>query len=165
MTEVNQLAEQLRNGALEARIDAAEELASLGEDAQNAALSLIECLETGDDPLQEWAVAALEQLGPPNVADMEALTSLLERDHELVGYWACTLLGRLEGEATAATPALAKTLQTSQHLAVQQRAAWALGKIPYSDASVTQALQDASQSDDARLSRLAQQAIDSKTSL
>ncbi len=151
MNQTQQLTESLSSDDAVARIEAAQRLATLGEDAQPAAVALVEALDRDDDELQEWSVAALEQLGPPNVSDIPALTQLLQRGGELTGYWVCTLLGRLAEQARPAVQNLARTLQTSHDLAVQQRAAWALGQIGSSDGESVQALQAAASSADARL--------------
>ncbi len=105
-------------------------------------------------------MSALEQLGPPSTGSAEQLVRLTGSDHELVSYWAVTLLGRLPEAADSAIPAVVTALGSSPHLSVRQRAAWALGQMGVGSAAVTTALSAAAQSQDARLSRMAQQALD-----
>jgi hypothetical protein len=80
--------------------------------------------------------------------------------HPDVGYWAATLLGRLGKQAAPAVPVLARVVCGGVDLTVRQRVAWALGQIGPAAAEALAALQQAATSDDLRLARLAQQAID-----
>lgn len=158
MSEVTALTAQLRDGRVEVRALAAERLCHLGSDARGAACALVTA--AGDDPLvREWAVAALEELGTPDQESSAELTALTASDLELVAYWAITLLGRLEEAALPAESALVNALNSSLHDSVRQRAAWALGKIGGRSAAALKALQRASQTSDARLARLAMQAL------
>jgi HEAT repeat protein len=158
MSEVDALVAQLRDERVEVRAAAAEQLCHMGSDAHAAACALVTA--AGDDPLvREWAVAALEELGTPDEESIAELTALTASDLELVAYWAITLLGRLEEAALPAEPALVNALNSSIHDSVRQRAAWALGKIGGRSPAAIDALQRASQTSDARLARLALQAL------
>ncbi|HEY2840791.1 MAG TPA: HEAT repeat domain-containing protein [Pirellulales bacterium] len=139
---------------------AAEKLAQMGEDAQPAAVELIGAC-AGSEALREWATAALEAMGPPAVADVQKLITLLDAKSADVGYWAATLLGRLGPDGAAATAALAKTLGKSPHAQVRERAALALGKIGPAAASAAPALQEAASSGSPRLASLARDALSS----
>jgi HEAT repeat protein len=112
-----------------------------------------------DAAVRDWAVAALEELGPPPAKEVDALTALATNPEINIAYWACTLLGRLAAEASLAVPALAEALAQHQQLAVRERAAWALAQIGPAAKSGLPALEQAAQSGEARLSRLARQAI------
>jgi HEAT repeat protein len=159
MADATVLAHQLRDKQVEVRARAAEELSQQGEEARAAAVELVEAC--GDDEsVSQWAVSALEQLGPPPTGSAEQLVRLTASDHELVSYWAVTLLGRLPEAADTAIPAVVTALGSSPHLSVRQRAAWALGQMGVGSEPVTTALSSAAQSQDARLSRMAQQALD-----
>jgi HEAT repeat protein len=158
MSDVSVLAHRLREGQVELRAQAAEELAQLGEAAGGAAWELVQAC--GDDEsVCEWAVAALEQMGPPPRAAVAQLTAAVAHPHELVAYWAVTLLGRLESGAQSAVPALVDALDGAPHAAVRQRAAWALGRVGDGSATVIAALQRASGAADPRLARLAHEAV------
>jgi HEAT repeat protein len=159
MNDIQQLIGQLQGDDAEARLSAAEQLAGLGEDARAAAVPLVTNLERQEGSLDDWLVAALEQLGPPDETDLASLVDLLGRDNQQVGYWASTLLGRLGERGAAAAPDLARTLDTSLHPAVQQRAAWALGKLRCRDSRVVESLRRAAAASDARLARLAREAL------
>lgn len=116
---------QLRRGSLDDRRAAAELCAQLGEEARAAAVPLVEAC--GDlEEVNQWAVAALEDLGPPAADDLAELTRLLQSPHELVVYWALTLIGRLGAQATPALPAIAELLVESSSRTVRQRAIWVL---------------------------------------
>jgi HEAT repeat protein len=142
------------------RSDAAERLARLGPDAREGALPLLRALTDESEEVREWAVAALETMGPPPPSTVRALAAMVADVCPDIGYWAATLLGRLADQATPAIPVLARTVCGGVDLAVRQRAAWALGQIGPAAAEALPALQQAAAGDDPRLARLAQQAID-----
>jgi len=138
---------------------AAEKLAQSGTDAQPAAVALVEAC-AGDDDVHEWAVSALEGMGPPPVADVSRLAQLLSSPYLDVAYWAATLLGRLAAQAAPAVVGLATAAYSHAELAVRQRAVWALGQIGPSAAPTLAILRKASQSSDHRLAALAREAIE-----
>ncbi|HUG89960.1 MAG TPA: HEAT repeat domain-containing protein, partial [Planctomycetaceae bacterium] len=59
------------------RAAAAERLARLGPAGRGAAVPLVRASGDADESVREWAVAALEELGPPDVGDVGALAALL----------------------------------------------------------------------------------------
>lgn len=140
-------------------LQAVQRLARLGEEAQPAAVPLVRLCAEKDESLRSWAASALEELGPPSPSDLPALVELLDDPKADVGYWAATLLGRLGARAAPATQPLAQRLLYSPHANVRQRAAWALGKIGPGAKDARDALRQAAAADDARLARLAQQAL------
>jgi hypothetical protein len=149
----------LASADVEERSRAAEELSRLGTEAQPAALALVRACGDEAEEVREWAVAALEELGPPPATDVPALTALLDDASADVAYWTATLLGRLAAEAAPAVSALATALASSPYPAVRQRAAWALGAIGPAASKARLALNQAAASDDPRLADLAQAAI------
>ena len=161
MSDVTVLAQQLHDKQVVVRARAAEQLCAQGEEAREASVDLVQAC-ADEESVSLWAVAALEQLGPPPVQAIPQLGPLVASSHELVAYWAVTLLGRLESAATAAVPALvlAMASENSPHLAVRQRAAWALGQIGDRSAPTVAALEQAKNAADPRLARLAAQAIE-----
>jgi 3-methyladenine DNA glycosylase AlkC len=159
MADLFQLARSLASKDADQRLVAAEELCQLGADAQPAALALVQASADANEAVREQVVAALDELGPPRRDDVFALAALLDTDKVDVAYWAATLLGRLEGAAVAAVPALAAALGERQHLSVRQRSAWALGQIGSGAAPALAALQQASTNADERLARLANEAL------
>lgn len=158
-TNLSNLIAALSAPGADQRAQAAEQLAQPGADAQAAAVALV--LACGDEAeeVRQWATSALEEMGPPEAADVGQLVSLIEAKSPDVGYWAVTLLGRLKAESASAVDALAHALAESPHLPVRQRAAWALGEIGTAAAASLPQLQTASAGSDARLARLAQEAI------
>lgn len=143
------------------RLRAAERLARLGEDARGAAVPLARAAADPAEPVREWAVAALEDLGPPDTEDAAALADLLaDAPDSDTAYWAATLIGRLGADGGSAAAALTTVLQQSSAVAVRQRAAWALGRIGPAAAPARGALQEAARSEDPRLARLAARAIE-----
>jgi HEAT repeat protein len=157
--EVHELVETLRSGSEAARRDAAEKLARLEAEAQAAAVPLVEACASADETLRDWAVAALEGLGPPDAKDVGPLAALVEHSSLDVAYWAATLLGRLRGQAAAAVPALVEALGEGHEMPLRQRAAWALGHIGPAAAAARESLQRAAEDADCRLARLAQDAL------
>ena len=154
------LAQTLESGELAARRDAAEQLAQLGEEARPAAVSLVLATATDDEDLREWAVGALEGLGPPDDTDASRLAELLKHEQLDVAYWAATLLGRLGEQASSTVPALVSALNGHPEPAVRERAAWALGKMGSEAAPAKDDLAQAAKSSNARLAKLAQTALE-----
>ena len=154
------LAQKLRSAEADLRRDAAEALARLGPDAAPAALALVRASADESEEVREAVTAALEEMGPPSHSDVTALADLLADHRADVGYWAATLLGRLEAGAANAVPALVAALSTSPSLPLCERAAWALGRIGRDAAAALGSLQQAAARTEPRLARLAQEAID-----
>jgi HEAT repeat protein len=161
---IDQLITSLSSASPADRMNAAEALARMGVKARDAAVPLVRATGDQDTRVRDWAVAALEELGPPRPGDLELLTALAAHADLDIAYWSCTLLGRLKADAASAADALSKVLATHEQLCVQERAAWALGQIGPSARSALPALEQAAQSNEPRLSRLAQQAIDATAS-
>ena len=143
------------------RAEAAEELSQMGEDARPAAVALVRAAGDQAEEVVEWAVSALEEMGPPEPSDLSNLAKLLADQNSDVGYWAATLLGRLETNAADAVEQLMAALNGSKSPAVQERAAWALGKIGPAAASANQALARVAKNGEQRLARHAKKAIES----
>jgi hypothetical protein len=123
-------------------------------------VSLVQACGDGDESIREWAVAALEDLGPPPSGAIGPLTELVKNPDPLVAYWAVTLLGRSGQDAAAAVAVLAACIESSADLSVRQRAAWALGKIGAAATSARAVLERAAGQGDERLARLAKEALE-----
>ncbi|MDY0170040.1 MAG: HEAT repeat domain-containing protein [Thermoguttaceae bacterium] len=156
--DLTQLVADLSNQ--DKRSQAAERLSQLGSEAAPAAVALVRASGDDSEEVREYAVAALEEMGPPRIEDIDHLTSLLGEQKSDLGYWAATLLGRLGNDAVSAVPALASAVVGNHEEAVRQRAAWALGQIGPPAAPALDALKQAAASGDPRLTRLAQRAIE-----
>ena len=156
---IGPLVARLTADAATTRADAAERLCRAGPDAVAAAVPLVRACGDADDQVREWAVAALEELGSPPPDSIADLVPLAGSGHPLVAYWATTLLGRSGKDAAAATSALVASLESSGDPAVVQRAAWALGRIGPGAAAARPSLERAASASDARLARLAQEAL------
>jgi HEAT repeat protein len=155
--------QKLQSEDLGEREAAAESLSQMGADAAAAAVELVmACAD--QESVQQWAVAALEELGPPPTDSIPQLTKLVSSNDPLTAYWAITLLGRAEDSATTCQDELATALNDSATPNVRERAAWALGKIHATSPIATAALEKAVNSDQPRLARLAKTALEqSKT--
>jgi HEAT repeat protein len=152
---------ELRSPDQAIRAAAAENLCHAGAEAAGAAIDLL--IACGDEEaVSNWAVAALEDLGPPELEALEPLSDLVSSPNPLIAYWATTLLGRLGPPAATSQDAIADALLKSKDLAVQERCAWALGKIGASSGGALMALNQAAESRDQRLAQLAEAAL-SKT--
>jgi len=158
MEDVGTLARQLQSGSVAQRAAAAEVLCRLGEGAGAAADAIVRAC-ADDELVSQWAVAALEAMGPPPAASAHALAGLASDADERVAYWAITLLGRLGAAAESLTDVILSALERSPHPSVRQRAAWALGRIGKRSAAVVAALGRSRESQDPRLARLADQAL------
>ena len=142
------------------RAEAAERLAQAAEAAAPAALPLVRACGDDDERVREWAVAALEGMGPPPPDTLAGLTSLVGHAVPLVGYWAATLLGRAGQDGAVAVDALAACVASGGDASVRQRAAWALGRIGPAAKPARAVLEKARQAADERLARLAGEAIE-----
>jgi HEAT repeat protein len=151
--------ERLRSDDVQERAAAAEALSLIGTDAAIASVELVKAC-ADDESVSQWSVSALEELGPPPAEAIPELAALASAEHSLVAYWAITLLGRSGDAAQSSQEKLAAILRTSADMSVRQRAAWALGEIhAVSDAAIT-ALQEAAESSDARLARMANASLE-----
>lgn len=149
---------ELQNSNVEIRATAAENLCLAGSDSVAAAVDLV--VACGDvEDVQNWAAAALEDIGAPPVDSVDALESLVSSSDPLVSYWAVTLLGRLGVDASRSQIILGKAVSDSPHPSVQERAAWALGKIGATEVTVVESLKKAAASDSPRLASLASRAL------
>lgn len=159
--DIGTLVGQLAAGDATLRAEAAERLCRAGSDAAVAAVPLVRACGDDDDQVREWAVAGLEELGPPPQGSIPQLAELAGSRHPLVAYWAITLLGRSGKDAATASKVLAECLGSAADPSVRQRAAWALGRLGSEAATAREALEKAATEPDPRLARLAREALDS----
>ncbi|HEY5312827.1 MAG TPA: HEAT repeat domain-containing protein [Pirellulales bacterium] len=141
------------------RLEAAETLMRLAEEAAPAAAALAWAAGDEDEEVREAAVGALEGLGAPPAALLGELTKLLHDAQPDRAYWAATLLGRIGTAAAPAVPDLIQVLGPAAPLEVRQRAAWALGQLGPAAAGAADALKLAAEHRDARLAELARDAL------
>jgi len=144
-------------------LEAAEALTRLAEEAAPAAAALALAASDEDDEVREAAVGALEGLGAPPAALLGELVGVLHRPQADTAYWGATLLGRLGPAAVKATADLIQVLGPAAPLEVRQRAAWALGQIGPPAIAAKQALELAAEHRDARLARVAGEALQAIT--
>ena len=164
MQDLKQWLAELNSSKTEVRANAAENLCLAGIDSVDAAVELVSAC-ADDESVQSWAVAALEELGPPRLDALEPLMELVTSSNHLVAYWAVTLLGRLGPDARTSQDVLAGALSNSPDRAVQERSAWAMGKIGPTTGDALTALKQATKSDNPKLVRLAQAALPSHEGL
>lgn len=157
--DMTDLIANLTSTDADARAAAAEAFGQMATDAAPAAVALVEACRDADDRVREWAVAALEDLGPPPEDTVSKLTLLVGDKNPLAGYWAATLLGRCGEGAASAVDALAKAIDSGADLAVRERAAWALGQIGPAASAARGVLEKAAAGGDERLARLAGEAL------
>lgn len=148
----------LKSPDVRVRAFAAESLCYAGTDSVGAATGLVAACGD-DDSVRRWAVAALEDLGPPQSDSRERLDALVTSPNALVAYWAATLLGRLGVSAVASQSILAGVLLNSEDVSVKERSAWALGKLGATTDIAVSALKQAVDSGNSRLARLALAAL------
>ena len=157
--DIADLIANLTSADADTRAAAAESLGQMAADAAPAAVALVEACRDTDDRVREWAVAALEDLGPPPEEAVKPLTLLVGDKNPRAGYWAATLLGRCGEGAASAVDALAKAVDSGADLAVRERAAWALGQIGPAASAARGVLEKAAAAADERLARLASDAL------
>lgn len=158
--DVLKLIAQLESDDLAQRRGAAEELSQLGQAAGPAAIPLALASVDSNEEVRNFAVAALEDMGPPSVTDADELAEMIGHESPDVGYWAVTLLGRLGKDAKPYLPRLVEALSPPADVIVRQRAAWALGKLGRAGAKAIDALKTAAASDNPRLVKIAKKSIE-----
>lgn len=151
--------QRLQSPDVEQRVDAAETLCRMGPEAAFAAVELVNAC-ADEETVRDWAVATLEELGPPPAESLDRLSALVSAEDALVGYWAITLLGRSGSTAKPCEGNLVSALTTPGEASRRERAAWALGKIGAGSVAATRALEQAAVSAEPRLSRLAKASLD-----
>lgn len=145
---------ELQSDEVERRVIAAEKLSRMGSDAAPAAVELVvACAD--DERVRDPAIAALEELGSPPLEALPRLAELVADNNTLVVHWAITLLGRAGTAAKFSEPNLVSVLTSSPVMECRSRAAWALEKIDADSDAAMRAMQQAADSSDPRLSRLA----------
>ncbi|MCE9544945.1 MAG: HEAT repeat domain-containing protein [Planctomycetia bacterium] len=159
-TDVKRLAGELESDDEAVRTAAAEALCHLAEEASPAAVPLVRATGDESEEVREWAVGALEELGPPDPSSVPALAALLLRPEGDIGNWAAILLGRLEGDAASATAALAGALASGLPPATREMAAWALGQIGPAASAAIAPLKAVTADPDPRVARFAREAIE-----
>jgi hypothetical protein len=149
---------QLMRGTPRERAEAAEHLAQQGPDAAYAAIELTAAC--GDiEEISNWVVAALEDMGPPPASVIDSLLSLAQSQQPLTAYWAVTLLGRAGPDAAVHQRVIADLLEQSSDLCLREKAAWSLGRMHADSSQAIVALQNAAQSPEPRLSRVANKSL------
>jgi HEAT repeat protein len=154
-----ELVGQLQSSDVDARREAARQAAVAASELNGYAVPLVQAVADPDEQVCESVVAAIEEMGAPDAGAVAELAGLLSHQNADVGYWAATLLGRCGASAGQCVPALTASLSPPAAQIVQQRSAWALGKIGPAAAAAVPALEKAAQSGDARLARLAQKSL------
>ena len=86
--------QRLHSQDVQERAAAAEAFSLMGPEASFAATDLVQAC--GDDQMvAQWAVSALEELGPPPKESLADLSELARSGDSEVAYWAVTLLGTM----------------------------------------------------------------------
>jgi HEAT repeat protein len=156
--DLEKLVAALASPLADDRAAAAEKLCHAGDAAASAAPALVRGCGDADERVREWAVAALEGLGPPPADAIGPLATLAASSVPLAAYWAVTLLGRA-GQAAGSTAGTLADCLAAGDAAVAQRAAWALGKLGPAAAVARGPLRTAAASADPRLASLAAEAL------
>ncbi|NOY29764.1 MAG: HEAT repeat domain-containing protein [Planctomycetes bacterium] len=139
---------------------AAQSLASLAEEAQPALVALVQACSSQNEAVLNWCTAALEDVGPPELQQIEDLALLAQSASSDVAYWAVTLLGRARDQGASAVSVLVERLNDSSAPQVQRRAAWALGEIGHGASSAVATLRTVAEGSDGPLANQAQRAIE-----
>jgi len=140
---VGELTMRLQENELEIRVEAAQQLASLGTTAAPAALTLLAASDAEDESLSEWSTAALETCGAPARRDLAQLVEYIQPNSGAsshIIYWALTLIGRMGPEAQSASDQVCQFVEcTAKRFADDSenqslrtsflRGVWSLGKI------------------------------------
>lgn len=158
-SDVEVLAESLADGTTPERIQTLALLAGLGELAAPASVAVLNCLLDQSETVREYANETLENMGPPRLQDGDEIAKRLEQENSDIVYWAVTLIGRLGSDAAEFVIPVTNALNHSESM-VKERAAWTLGRIGRPAMAAIPVLKSAMKSESARLSHLAEQAIE-----
>ena len=160
--DVTEQIKRLRSPDADTRLEAAEALCALGEQAREAALALIISAADSDERVREAAHGALEEISDPPAVLSSELATALGHENPASAYWAATLRGRMGPEAGGQVTALASVVSDlSAPAEVRQRAAWALGRIGPAARDALPVLKQLQTESDTRLVRLIDDAIES----
>lgn len=140
-------------------IEQLRQLASDPSQSRSRLIPLLNELRADDDEVKGWVndCLTLVEALPSSLAPQ--LSTYCSDTHVAVASWACKLLGRLGHDGSAWQDVLVNALTNHESTAVKQAAAAALANIQGLSAATLQALRLAAQTDDARLKRLAEQAM------
>ncbi len=134
-----------------------KELVREPDQANTHAIAVLLTLLSDDEETRAWASDVLTELNPPaSVANQ--LVELTRHVNAPLAGWACKLIAKLPNAADHQT-AVANALRNHPEISVRQVAALALGQLAYINGDSKEALEIASRASDARLSRLATQAL------
>lgn len=158
-SDLEQCVGRLKSESVAERAEAAETLCTAAPESSFAAAELVRACADEDESVREWVVGALESIEEPPANALEALEESCRSDNALVAYWAVTMMGRMGCAAKAKQDVIAQLLENSKDLSVQEKAAWALGKMEADSSLARHALEQASHSENARLSRVANAAL------
>jgi hypothetical protein len=138
-----------------------EELSELHRDPRASAEQLGRLLATmasEDEEERAWANDCLEQIDAPTVTQLGMLETLSSDTCAPVAGWACKLLGK--SGSSQCESALVNALSNHANMTVRQNAALGLGRLESLTEAAKEALHKATCVEDARLKRLAQQALE-----
>ena len=153
------LSQQLGDSDKATRRLAAERLSQNMELAAEVADELVAHAGDDDRTVAEYCVAALEELGPPALSQLDSLARLAEAKNSEVAYWAVTLLGRAGELAGAHAATLGSVVAGDAAPAVRERAAWALGRLGAMAAPARADLEAAAEGDLPSLARTASKSL------
>ena len=157
---ITQWIDALAHGSDAERVAAAEKLAQAAEEAQVAAVPLVQACGDDCEEVSEWVTAALESLGPPRCGDLPLLAALAAHENADVAFWSVTLIGRAGKDAAGEAASLVQALQKHAAQQVRRKAAWALGEVGSGSSQVSDALRTAAQAADKPLARAAAAALE-----
>lgn len=161
MEGIQSLQNDLVNPDLRVRRAAAEQFSTCGPAATPVVVSLVAACGDADEQVRELVIATLEELGPPPVDALGELIKLSRSDDPNIAYWAITVTGRMESDAIEAESSLVELLDQTTDASVAERAVWALDKIGAKSRETARVLERASRSENPRLVRLANRALES----
>ena len=113
---VENLIEDLQSSDLTIRRTVAESLSRIATEAASDAPALVSACRDDDEQVRDGSSPPLEDLPAPPSRCAEALSALLRDESTDVVYWATTLLGRMQADASPAVPNLTASWQLTRRL-------------------------------------------------
>lgn len=141
------------------QLDELQKLANDPELARQSLAAIARALTNEDEETRNWAIEALENMGPPPLEESDGIVDWTRQHSTLVACWGCKLIGRLEENANRYQQDLVRLVQSHDSLEVRQEAAAALGKLGTLGTQTREILSSISDDHDPRLKRMIARAL------
>lgn len=141
-------------------VESLKQLAASPDATRERIGDVLLALASSDEEVRAWASDCLSQLDSIDHEASNEVAKHCEHPSPVVVSWACKLLAKCSPADPAWESLICQVLGGHDSVAVRAEAAGALGRLESLTPQTKQALAEAAESDDPRLSRLAGRALD-----